>query len=248
MKAIPATICLILITAMPSCSFAQVSASRYSIGLMGGAFAYQGDLADGAQGSLRTSRPGLTVWGARRFGPGFSVRLGLSLASLRGDETLYQTPAYRKERALAFQSPLIELSPQILFTPFGGLQQRSRVSTYLIAGLSLVWMNVQRDASRFNAAYFSEAENLPTRLATDLSRNPPQVVPAIPLGAGIRYQLGERFNLHTEFLWRYTFSDYLDGFSAAANPSQRDHYYSIMAGVSFRFGRVNNLDCPPIRY
>jgi hypothetical protein len=77
---------------------------------------------------------------------------------LRADEALFETQAYLKERALAFRTPVVELSPQVVFTPFGGLTEQARVSTCLTAGISMSWLNVQSDWSGFDAAYFSETE------------------------------------------------------------------------------------------
>jgi hypothetical protein len=247
MKAIPTAVCFCFVWAMHCSAQGQQTASRYQLGIMAGGMVYQGDLANGVQGSLRTTRPAFSLWASRRFTPSWTARLALTAGSLLGDEALFESPDFRKERALAFQTPVVELSPQIVFTPFGGLMERSRVSTYLTAGISLAWVNVQRDWSRFNAAYFSETENLPARIAEDMAQRPPSFVPAIPVGVGIRYKMNNRFNIHSEFTYRQTFTDYLDGFKLAGNPALRDHYYSVMVGLSYNLGQRNPLDCPPVK-
>jgi hypothetical protein len=247
MKAIPTAICFCFFGAVINPTSGQPSSQKYALGIMAGGMVYQGDLANGVQGSMRTTRPAFSLWASRRFTPSWTARLALTAGSLRADEALFESPAFRKERALAFQTPVVELSPHIVFTPFGGLMERSRISTYLTAGVSLAWVNVQRDFSRFNAAYFSETENLPARIAEDMAQSPPSFVPAIPLGVGMRYGLNNRFNIHAEFTYRQTFTDYLDGFRVAGNPALRDHYYSVMVGLSYNLGQRNPLDCPPVK-
>ena len=69
----------------------------------------------------------------------------------------------------------------------------------------------------------------------------------IPVGAGIRYNLSPRIALTAEGSYRLVFTDYLDGFSVAANPKQNDHYHTMNVGVVYRLGKKNKLDCPVVR-
>ncbi len=46
---------------------------------------------------------------------------------------------------------------------------------------------------------------------------------AIPMGVGVRWDLGNNLSLGAEFLYRYTFTDYIDGVSATYLPSE---YYA----------------------
>jgi hypothetical protein len=39
-------------------------------------------------------------------------------------------------------------------------------------------------------------------------------------------------------------TDYLDGFTKAANPSKKDHYYTHTIGLIYSFGEKNTLACP----
>ncbi|MFZ4769237.1 MAG: hypothetical protein ACOYLO_03585 [Ferruginibacter sp.] len=43
-------------------------------------------------------------------------------------------------------------------------------------------MKVKRDYSSFNAAYFSEADNLQARLATDLAEKANRAIAVVPAG------------------------------------------------------------------
>jgi opacity protein-like surface antigen len=225
----------------------QKKSSNYEVGAALGAFVYQGDLAQGRYGSWRTAKPGIILHGSRKLNSTLAVRLNATLASLKGDEAKFNTPAYRKQRSFNFSTPLIELSPQIVWSPWGWDEVGARISPYAFAGVSLAYLRVRRDYSGFNASHFTLEENLPARIAQDMQRRTPTLLPAIPFGAGVRYAVSPSIVINGEFNYRHTFSDYIDGFSIAANPKLKDHYYSVSAGVIYRFGKKNAWDCPPVK-
>jgi hypothetical protein len=80
-----------------------------------------------------------------------------------------------------------------------------------------------------------------------MQRRTPVLLPVISSGAGLRYVMTPSLVLNTEVNIRRTHSDYIDGFSIAANPKFKDHYYSLSVGVIYRFGKKNSWDCPPVR-
>ncbi|MFI5133906.1 MAG: hypothetical protein ACHQEB_06190 [Chitinophagales bacterium] len=69
----------------------------------------------------------------------------------------------------------------------------------------------------------------------------------IPAGAGISYSVSQKLSLSVESMYRFTFTDYLDGFSQAANPKWNDHYYGYTIGLIYRLGVRNKLNCPQVR-
>lgn len=226
---------------------AQVKQPKYEAGVAVGAFVYQGDLTPYRFGSLKTIRPGLTVHGSRLLNSTMAVRLQLSIASLHGDDAKYNSPAYRQQRNFNFRTSLVEVSPQFVWSPLGWADAGKQLSPYVFAGAALSFVRIRRDASAFNAAYFEAEPELFTRLATDLSTRTPRLMPAVPVGAGIRYSISPTIVLNAEASYRFLFTDYFDGFSRAANPEQNDHYYNIAVGLIYRFGRKNSWDCPPVR-
>ena len=58
----------------------------------------------------------------------------------------------------------------------------------------------------------------------DISITPPRTAIVLPVGIGVEYYINPRFSLTAETNFRYTFTDYLDGFSRGANPSKKDFY------------------------
>lgn len=242
-------------TAIFIISFPGVKAQKKSTGLELGAgvglFVYQGDLTPQRLGSFRTLKPGIVLSAAHVMSPSFSVRLNLSAGSLKGDEAKYDNPEYRKFRAFAFKSSLIELSPQLTWNLRGRNDAEKSLSPYLFAGAGISFLNIKRDYSRYDAEYFGDGSDIPQRIAADEQQRLPKMRIAIPLGAGLRYNLSRSFALNTEFSYRLLDTDYLDGFSKAANPERNDHYQSISAGIIYRMGNVkrnkNQLGCPVLK-
>lgn len=242
------SVCLLLLCLfISSITAAQKKSSKYEMGGAIGAFIYQGDLTPQRLGSFKTVQPGLLLHGTRIINANYAVRINFSIASLRGDDGKYNIPAYRQFRNFNFKTPLIELSPQIMWSPSGWQEQGPRISPYVFAGVGLSYFRIRRDASGFDATKFGFEENLPARIGQDLQHRTPRFLPVIPVGAGLRYAITPSLMLNGELNYRHTFSDYVDGFSIAANPIQKDHYYSLSVGLIYRFGKRNAWDCPPVR-
>lgn len=226
---------------------AQIKQPKYEVGAGLGGFIYQGDLAPSRFGSWKTTRPGLVLHGSRLLNRTMALRLQLSIASLHGDDAKYNDPSYRQQRNFNFRTSLIELSPQLVWSPLGWKDAGKQLSPYVFGGAALSWVRIRRDASAMNAAYFEAEPELFADLATDLSTRTPRLMPAIPVGAGMRYSISPTLVLNAEASYRFLFTDYLDGFSRAANPDRNDHYYHLAVGLIYRFGRKNSWDCPPVR-
>lgn len=245
-RAFAFTAIVILFTAL--FSNAQTKKSKYEVGAAIGGFIYQGDLSPSVFGSYKTIWPGLIIQGTRYLNSTFAARLNFSLASLSGDDSKYSTPVYHQYRNFNFKTRLIELSPQIVWSPTGWNEVGAKISPYAFAGVGLGLVRIRRDWSGFNASHFGANENLPARIAEDMAHSTPRFLPSIPVGAGLRYAVSPRIVINGEVSYRQLFTDYLDGFSKAANPKFKDHYYNIAIGVIYRFGRKNSWDCPNVNY
>ena len=223
--------------------FSQIDLSKYELGLTGGVFVYQGDLTPQKVGSYKTMKPQLAVHIYRKFTPTFSVRLNINRGKLYGDDAKYSNPGWRQQRNFNFTTPVTELSVQGVWS---FLENKTpRFSPYVFAGAGLSFVKIKRDYSNYNAAYFGENSDVAAGLAQDAAKTLPRVVPVAPIGAGVRYYLNDRFSFIGETSYRLSFTDYLDGFSKAANPSKNDHYLSHSVGVVYSFGKKNKgLGCP----
>src|SRR5215216_129338 len=80
---------------------AQVTQSNYSFGINAGTLIYQGDLTPSAIGSFKTPALVAGINGSRYLTNKFSVRLDLNFGKLKGDDSAYDNPAWRQQRAFA---------------------------------------------------------------------------------------------------------------------------------------------------
>lgn len=227
---------------------AQIDLTKFEIGINANAFIYQGDLTPSNIGSYRTAKPGLGIYFSRIISPSFSLRTNLVFGKLKGDDAKYSFPAWRQQRNFNFKTPVSEISELLVWDIFGtnGNNEILNFSTYLFGGIGLNFLNIKRDWSHFNTQYFVTETDLPARITVDANHSLPRTIPVIPLGIGIRYPVTQRLSVSAETSYRLTFTDYLDGFSQAANPSRNDHYFSHSIGLIYHLGKKNTLNCPVI--
>jgi Domain of unknown function (DUF6089) len=229
---------------------AQLDLAKFEIGINAGTFIYEGDLAAARTGSYRTMKSALGIYVNRMISPLFSLRTNLSFGKLKGDDAKYSVPAYRQQRNFNFRSPVLEVSELLvadLLKNNRGMRSLG-LSPYLFAGAGFSFLNIKRDWSRFNAEYFSTESNTLAGLAADAQHSLPRLIPVLPAGVGIRYAVSQKISINAETSYKFTFTDYLDGFSKAANPSQKDSYHSHSVGIVYQFVKTSSLKCPVFRY
>jgi hypothetical protein len=228
---------------------AQLNNPKYEFGVNAGFSVYQGDLTPEKLGSFRTLKPAVGFYVSRILGPSFSLRTNLAYSHLHGDDALYSKPEYRQQRNFNFTSPVLEVSELVVWNVAGKNYDSKGFSPYLFAGAGLSFLNIKRDWSKINANYFSpESSEIWAGLAADTAHALPRVIPVIPVGAGIRYGISSSLSVFAESSYRLSFTDYLDGFSQAANPTKRDHYYINSIGLVYSPGRKSRLGCPAMHY
>ena len=221
---------------------------KYEIGISAGVFVYQGDLTPSRLGSYRTMKPGFGIFGSKILNNALALRGNFSIGNLKGDESKYTKPDFRQQRNFNFRSPLIELTAQLVWNPLSTNYSDKGFSPYAFGGGGFSLLKVKRDWSKLNAEYFGATSSTITGLATDQQTTPPRLIPVVPMGVGIRYNFSSKFSAFAETSYRLTFTDYLDGFSKAANPDLQDHYLSHIVGIIYRIGKKNTMDCPVVRH
>ncbi len=227
-------------------AYSQTGIAGFELGVSLGTFIYQGDLTPSHIGSIRTQKLGFNLFANNILNSSFSLRTNLAIGKLKGDDAKYSNPEYRQQRNFNFKSPVVEISEQLLWNPLGKNYDSKGFSPYLFAGVGYSFLNIKRDWSRFNAEYFTE-NTLKNGLTADILHKLPKGIPVIPVGIGIRYAISSRMTINAETSYRFISTDYLDGFSQAADPNKKDNYYSNSIGIIYRFGIKNRLKCPVIR-
>jgi hypothetical protein len=211
-----------------------------------GVFVYQGDLTPEILGSYKTLKPSFSIYVNKIMTPLLSLRTQLAVGSLSGDDSKYANPAYRQQRNFNFQSPLFEVSELLVADLLGDnlSKQYAGLSPYVFSGIGLTYLNIHRAYSRFNTEYFASEPGTLQGLVTDAQHSLPKLIPVIPIGIGVKYPISQKFMITAETSYRVTFTDYIDGFSQAANPSRRDSYQSHNVGIVYRFVSNNPMKCP----
>lgn len=245
-QAITAGIFMLLINCVSVPAFAQRDLSKFEIGLSAGVLVYQGDLTPYRLGSYNTLRPVIAFSVNRIINTKFSLRTNLAFGGLRGDDGTYSTPPYRQQRNFNFKTPVFEISELLVATILGAnaAGRNPGVSAYVFGGPGFTVLNIRRDWSRFNAEYFSSESATIAGLVSDQQHAVPRLIPVVPLGIGARFPISARLSLALETSYRFTFTDYLDGFSKSANDSRKDSYQGHTIGLIYNFKRNNSLKCP----
>ena len=217
---------------------AQNTSGKNEIGLNAGALFYQGDLASGLVGSYKTARPTIGIYYNRILTPYWAVRANLVAGALAGDDALNERPAYMRRRNFNFHTPLAEVSALAVFNVFGNNANDNVVkfSPYVFAGAGASFVNIHRDWSKIDSSMVHAGSPTLAGLIKDTTTKLHHAIPAIPVGAGVKYNILPRISLTLEGNYRVLFTDYLDGFSYAANPARKDGYYSLTIGAVYNFG------------
>ena len=230
-------------------AYSQADNPKYEFGVNLGFLVYQGDLTPEKLGSFKTKKLSMGFHASRILGSSFSLKANLVIGKLKGDDAVYSNPEYRQLRNFNFTSPVTELSAQLVWNVSGKNYTDKGFSPYLYAGAGLAMLKIKRDWSNINTSYFDrESSEIWTGLAIDSAQRLPRIMPVIPVGAGVKYFFTPRWAVNAETSYRFIFSDYLDGFSEAANPQKGDHYLNYSVGLIYRTGKKNRLGCPVLKY
>lgn len=232
---------IVAVMLIGSCSMGQaqkINLSKWQFGVQAGVNVYMGDLTPEQLGAYKTMKPALALYAARVLSPSFMLRGNLLFSRLKADEAKYSKPDWRQQRNFNFTTPVTELSGLLVWNIFKNNDNYldRRFSPYLFAGAGVSFMRVQRDYSNMNTTIFNDASEVRAGLTQDLAVTPPRSLLVLPMGAGVEYYISPRVSLTAETNFRYSSTDYIDGFSKAANPNKKDYYYTHTLGVIFKFG------------
>lgn len=250
MKAILKALACLLVSAGGSTGInAQFSnVPKYQFGVGVGAMIYQGDLTPESAGAYKTMKPTIHLFAAKLLNSSFAVRANLAIGALKADDAKYDHPAYRQQRNFNFRTPVTEITATGEWNMLARNYRSVGFAPYLLAGVGYSFLNIKRDYSNLNAAYFSPESALLTGLPDDIAHTVPKGLLVFPVGAGVRYYFSDKIGISAETMYRISNTDYLDGFSQSVNPAKKDNYYSHTIGIVYRLGKKNMLDCPVVRY
>lgn len=222
---------------------AQYVSSKYEIGFNVGTLVYQGDLSNNRFGDSKTVHPAVGLQFSRILDSYFSLRGNLTLGKLSADESRFDSSNWRSLRNFKFSTPVTELTATMVFHPFGNASER-KITPYFYAGGGVTFLNIKRDWRNIDRTVFDDKSKPIIGLGTDTLTATPRTIGVLPVGAGLKIALSDQLSLNTDAGYRFTATDYLDGFKYAGNENKRDYYYGVSIGLSYRFGSYR---CPAVR-
>lgn len=238
---------MVMAAAHAAC-YSQTNLPKYEFGLNMGMMVYQGDLTPRRMGSYETQKFTVGLHASKIINPVLSVKANLVFGKLKGDDAVYSSPEFRQQRNFNFKTPVTELTGQLAWNIAGSNYSEKGFAPYLFAGAGFALLRIRRDWSGFNDSYFHEAPEIRAGLTADSAHKLPRILPVIPVGAGVKYFFHPNWGVNAESSFRFTRSDYLDGFSQAANPGKKDKYFSYTVGIIYRAGKKDMLKCPVMKY
>ena len=233
---------------------AQFNLPQHELGITAGMFVYLGDLTPERYGAFKSPGIAVNLFYNRIISPSFSLRTNLAIGRTSTDETNYDHPAYRQQRAFRFKARITELSELLVWNVLGNnYGERSRFSPYIFAGPGISFLNIRRDWSLFNPEAFATDTVMLAGLNEDTLHKLPRTAFVLPVGLGFRYNISSRLAITAEASYRVMSTDYLDGFSKSANPDKNDNYSNYAIGVIYTLGAAGrgggngSIKCPVIR-
>lgn len=211
-------------------------AQKFEIGGMLGASNYNGDLA--RELVLKESHIAGGVFMRYNFGKYFSVRPAIQLGTISGSDKNFKENKYRN---LSFRSNISEISTvmEFNFRPFGATVRTENFSPYVLLGIA---------AFRFNPKAELNGDKFALRnLRTEGQSSGYKLLQmSIPFGMGLKWSVNNNLTLGFEFVYRKTFTDYLDDVSTTYPDlkEQTKTYGAVSAALSDRSTEVEGVTTP----
>ncbi|MEZ5038265.1 MAG: DUF6089 family protein [Saprospiraceae bacterium] len=216
-------------------AFGGFSQAQFELGFFGGGANYLGDLVEKRTPNFQETQLAYGLSGTLLLGNEWGIRLGGLMSKISGSDS-YFSDQKMAARAFSFETDILEASLVATWEPFGSRRYREDhrfrkiFSPYLFAGLGMTFWDAQPDFSSASREIWFE------RIQQDRPNGGAQSALSIPIGFGLKRDLGKKAVISAELGFRTAFSDYLDGISHTGNPKKNDWY--TIGGLTYavRFG------------
>mgnify|MGYP000886338149 CR=1 len=206
-------------------------AQRWEFGAALGASNYNGDLA--REIVLKESHLAGGAFFRYNLGKFASIRPGINLGTISGSDKNFSENKYRN---LSFKSTIFEISTlmEFNFKPFGAQVRTQNFSPYVAIGLAGFHFNPK-------ATYNGDVFELRTQRTEGQSKMYKTFQISVPFGMGLKWSVTNNLTVGFEFLYRRTFTDYLDDVSKNYPDlvAQKKAYGPVSAALSDRSGEVS---------
>ncbi len=188
-------------------------AQTWELGVTAGGFGYIGDLNQNNFNQI--NHPAFGGMVKRNLDSYWALKFEILSGKISDDESKSKYQQER-DRNLSFYSPLTEVSLQLEFNFFdyGFDYHQLHITPYLYSGVSLTGFNPKTN-------YNGNTYELKFYNTEGQTKSYQTVAFSIPVGAGVKFNFGQYFNIATHVGFRSTTTDYLDDVSGYyADPTQ----------------------------
>lgn len=216
-------------------AFGGFSQAQFELGFFGGGANYLGDLVEKKTPFFQETQFAYGLSGTLLLGNEWGIRLAGYKSRIGGHDSNF-SEATIVERDFSFETDILEASLVATWEPFGNRRLRednrfrSIFSPYIFAGIGMVFWDAKPDFSAASREHWFEL------IQKDRPSGGAQSGITIPIGVGLKRDLGKKAVISLELGLRTAFSDYLDGISFTANPDKNDWYTFGGLTYSVRFG------------
>jgi len=217
------------------------SQAQFELGFFGGGANYLGDLVESRLPFFKETKPAYGLSGTLIFDNEWGIRLGGFRGEISGSDSNFDDIDII-ERSFSFSTEITEASLVLTWEPFGKRRMREDhrfrkiFSPYIFAGIGMTFWDSEPDFSEASREIWFE------RIQKDRPNEGPQSAVSLPIGLGIKRDLGKKAVISLELGVRTAFTDYLDGISYTANPEKNDWYTFGGMTYAFRFGPKDSDD------
>lgn len=192
---------------------------KWEIGVGGGVSYYVGDL--NPTGHFKFPGPSVTIFGKRILTNRWALRAGIQYFRIEANDEAGDF-AYQQVRNLNFSSNVFEVhvAAELNFFPFG-INQRSykeKIKTwtpYFVMGIGAYYYQPETFANGVQITDISGMGTEGQGTTAYPERKPySKVMPCVPFGLGVKFNIKDKFTIAAEYSMRVTFNDYLDDVSS----------------------------------
>jgi OmpA-OmpF porin, OOP family len=211
---------------------------RYEVGAGVGATQIFGDIGGTADEknlfglkdiSFNESRLAYGAHARYKLNTQFSIKANLNGGFAKGSDA-----GSRNDRGRSYKATFFEFSGQFeyyllteepkqrssaMYSKKGMLNNYSSLSLYGFLGIGVNYSMLKHNYSSILPVDSYKSSN---------------VAPVIPLGIGVKYVIDERWFIGAELGYRWTFSDYIDGYKQIESSKHNDVYYFLLFTANYR--------------
>jgi len=202
--------------------------AQFSFGLFGGVANYQGDIAKDIT-NVKESHIAFGGGLGYKISPFIDLKAQLLLTKLSGDDADYPE---RAERGFKFESNIIEISTVLDYYIFGSAE-RSNTGVFTPKFSPLVYLGLGVTKVNNLAECYNDDCINGVILSPFPEKDAKSSLLTVPFGIGIKYDVSPLLSVGLRGGYRYTFSDYIDGISKAANDEANDWFFILGTHVVF---------------